>query len=177
MLVKSVIRAFCPPPELEGLATSSGFATPASLEQALASSPRKATKRDAFTHSFVLQTGADVWGDEACTPLVRLLGVMGTLGGGGGDAGWLAKWAPLTAHQHGDLNAANILVDVHDGIWLIDFAKSGMGEPFVDAAKIISCLLFEYYPVPMAFAEARRAPLRQHACVSAPLERASASTS
>ena len=31
----------------------------------------------------------------------------------------MSKWCPLSTHQHGDLNSSNILVDVHDGLWLI----------------------------------------------------------
>ena len=49
------------------------------------------------------------------------------------------KW-----HRHGDLNAANILVDLRLQAWLIDFATSGVGIAFDDCSKLVACILLEY---------------------------------
>ena len=45
---------------------------------------------------------------------------------------------------HGDLNWDNILVDLRDTPWLIDFAFTDTGPPFEDAAMACSRLLFDY---------------------------------
>ena len=46
---------------------------------------------------------------------------------------------------HGDLNAANIIVDYEANVWLIDFAKSTLKDHNMrDIAKLESCLIFEY---------------------------------
>ena len=35
---------------------------------------------------------------------------------------WLVGLHPMRSYQHGDLNAANIMVDLHGNPWYIDFA-------------------------------------------------------
>lgn len=45
---------------------------------------------------------------------------------------------------HGDLNAANIVIDVQSILWVIDFAQSGRAHVLRDICKLTSCILFEY---------------------------------
>ena len=65
---------------------------------------------------------------------------------------------PLRSYQHGDLNAANVLIDLRGSLWLIDFASTGPDKnPFTDGAKLFSALLFEYFPIPLSLDEVRSA--------------------
>jgi protein-tyrosine phosphatase len=48
---------------------------------------------------------------------------------------------------HGDLNAANILVDAHDNVWVIDFFHAGRGHVLRDVAKFENDLLYLLTPV------------------------------
>jgi len=48
------------------------------------------------------------------------------------------------AITHGDLNAANIIIDEHGSPWVIDFAHSGKHHILQDLVKLSSCILFEY---------------------------------
>ena len=54
-------------------------------------------------------------------------------------------WTPARPHVHGDLNGANILVDLKGMAWLIDFSYSGpaMASAFDDHAKLLASLLLE----------------------------------
>ena len=58
-------------------------------------------------------------------------------------------YCPLLALGHGDLNAANVLVDAMDGVWLIDFATSKDMPFFNDLAKLEVAMLFEYTVLPI----------------------------
>jgi protein-tyrosine phosphatase/nicotinamidase-related amidase len=49
---------------------------------------------------------------------------------------------------HGDLNAANILVDGRDNVWLIDFFHTGPGHVLKDLLKLENDLLYILTPVP-----------------------------
>ena len=56
---------------------------------------------------------------------------------------------PLSAHDyhyvayvHGDLNAANILVDANHNVWVIDFFQAGPGHVLKDLAKFENDLLY-----------------------------------
>eukprot|EP00397_Hematodinium_sp_SG-2012_P000013 GEMP01000013.1.p1 GENE.GEMP01000013.1~~GEMP01000013.1.p1 ORF type:complete len:4104 (+),score=709.09 GEMP01000013.1:293-12604(+) len=60
-----------------------------------------------------------------------------------------AQMRPLIGLSHGDLNAANILVDAMDAVWLIDFATSRDLPIFSDHCKLETCFLFEYTTVPI----------------------------
>ncbi|CAD7960795.1 unnamed protein product [Amoebophrya sp. A25] len=60
-----------------------------------------------------------------------------------------AAYCPLWALGHGDLNAANILVDAMDAVWMIDFATSKDMPLFNDLAKLEVALLFEYTILPV----------------------------
>ena len=76
---------------------------------------------------------------------------------------------------HGDLNAANILVDDRGNVWVIDFFHSGPGHVLKDLAKLENDLLYILTPVdddqlPQAISLTRallevedlQAPLRDH---------------
>jgi protein-tyrosine phosphatase/nicotinamidase-related amidase/aminoglycoside phosphotransferase (APT) family kinase protein len=61
---------------------------------------------------------------------------------------------PLLAHDyhyvayvHGDLNAANILVDAHHNVWVIDFFHAGPGHVLKDLAKFENDLLYLLTPI------------------------------
>ncbi|HED33643.1 MAG TPA: isochorismatase [Gammaproteobacteria bacterium] len=48
---------------------------------------------------------------------------------------------------HGDLNGANIIVDKHDNVWIIDFFHTHRGHVLKDFAKLENDLLYIYTPV------------------------------
>ena len=119
---------------------------------------KKLRKAEKWLHSFVLQAPKETWDDAACKPIIDLINAMRTILASPKES-WMGSWNPLSTYQHGDLNSANILVDVHDGLWLIDFAKSDDCYGFHDAAKMISTILFEYYPIPWAFGEVQKSSM------------------
>jgi protein-tyrosine phosphatase/nicotinamidase-related amidase len=51
------------------------------------------------------------------------------------------------SYVHGDLNAANILVDAHDNVWVIDFFEAGRGHVLKDVAKFENDLLYLLTPI------------------------------
>jgi protein-tyrosine phosphatase/nicotinamidase-related amidase len=51
------------------------------------------------------------------------------------------------SYVHGDLNAANILVDAHDNVWIIDFFHAGPGHVLKDLAKLENDLLYLLTPI------------------------------
>ena len=51
------------------------------------------------------------------------------------------------SYVHGDLNAANILVDAHDNVWVIDFFHAGRGHVLKDVAKFENDLLYLLTPI------------------------------
>eukprot|EP00929_Paragymnodinium_shiwhaense_P063871 TRINITY_DN31960_c0_g3_i1.p1 TRINITY_DN31960_c0_g3~~TRINITY_DN31960_c0_g3_i1.p1 ORF type:complete len:3687 (+),score=983.36 TRINITY_DN31960_c0_g3_i1:94-11154(+) len=58
-------------------------------------------------------------------------------------------FCPLVGLAHGDLNAANIMIDALDAVWLIDFATSVELPLFTDMAKFEMACLFEYAAIPI----------------------------
>lgn len=48
------------------------------------------------------------------------------------------------SYVHGDLNGANIIVDGHDNVWLIDFFHAHRGHVLKDLAKLENDILFIY---------------------------------
>eukprot|EP00928_Gymnodinium_smaydae_P096156 TRINITY_DN8436_c0_g1_i4.p1 TRINITY_DN8436_c0_g1~~TRINITY_DN8436_c0_g1_i4.p1 ORF type:complete len:2283 (-),score=406.91 TRINITY_DN8436_c0_g1_i4:1423-8271(-) len=70
--------------------------------------------------------------------------------------------SPMIALAHGDLNAANIMIDSMDAVWLIDFATSVEMPLFTDMCKFEMATLFEYTIMPitpkllMEFASSRK---------------------
>jgi len=59
------------------------------------------------------------------------------------------KLCPLVGLAHGDLNAANIMIDALDAVWLIDFATSVDLPIFTDMCKFEMACLFEYATIPI----------------------------
>jgi hypothetical protein len=51
------------------------------------------------------------------------------------------------SYVHGDLNAANILIDAHDNVWVIDFFHAGPGHVLKDLAKFENDLLYLLTPI------------------------------
>ena len=51
------------------------------------------------------------------------------------------------AYVHGDLNAANILVNAHHNVWVIDFFHAGPGHVLKDLAKFENDLLYVLTPI------------------------------
>jgi protein-tyrosine phosphatase/nicotinamidase-related amidase/aminoglycoside phosphotransferase (APT) family kinase protein len=54
------------------------------------------------------------------------------------------------ASVHGDLNAANILIDAHRNVWVIDFSHAGPGHVLKDLAKFENDLLYLLTPIESA---------------------------
>jgi protein-tyrosine phosphatase/nicotinamidase-related amidase len=53
----------------------------------------------------------------------------------------------MVSYVHGDLNGANILLDSHDNIWIIDFFHSHRGHIVRDLAKLENDILYIFTPV------------------------------
>jgi protein-tyrosine phosphatase/nicotinamidase-related amidase/aminoglycoside phosphotransferase (APT) family kinase protein len=51
------------------------------------------------------------------------------------------------AYVHGDLNAANILIDAHHNVWVIDFFNAAPGHVLKDLAKFENDLLYLLTPI------------------------------
>jgi len=51
------------------------------------------------------------------------------------------------SYIHGDLNGANIIIDTHDNVWLIDFFHTGPGHILKDMIKLENDILYIYTPV------------------------------
>ncbi len=51
------------------------------------------------------------------------------------------------AHVHGDLNGANIILDAHQNVWLIDFFHTHRGHILKDLAKLESDLFYIWTPI------------------------------
>jgi len=172
-IITSLILAFRAPKHPESQATylAQGYEAPLLLDgcisKALESKPGwlkedwfstiDGLQAKKFEHSLVHDCNAAVWRDEedTCKALVDLVEELESLLQPG-DSTWLANYKPLRMHQHGDLNCGNILVDVRNSLWLIDFAKAGEQALFVDAAKMVSVILFEQFPVPLTLEDLRR---------------------
>ncbi len=59
----------------------------------------------------------------------------------------LAEGSSYLAYVHGDLNGANIIVDSHDNVWLIDFFHTHRGHVLRDLIKLENDLLYIFTPV------------------------------
>lgn len=71
-----------------------------------------------------------------------------------------APWGhkPMFCMVHGDLNAANIMVDLHGNPWYIDFADVKIDLPMTDIAKLCNVIILEYTLFPISRAEAVNLP-------------------
>lgn len=58
-----------------------------------------------------------------------------------------ANGSAYFAYVHGDLNGANIIVDAHENVWLIDFFHTHRGHILKDLIKLENDLLFIFTPV------------------------------
>jgi len=167
-IITSLIIAFRMPDGAECKKLVKGYKAPLLLDgcitKVLESKPSWLTKdwvskidglqAKKFKHSLVHDCDAAAWRDEdTCKALVGLVEQLESLLE---DPTWLVGYKPLRMHQHGDLNCGNILVDVRNSLWLIDFAKAGEQALFVDAAKMVSVILFEQFPVPLTLDDLRR---------------------
>jgi len=59
----------------------------------------------------------------------------------------MSTFSSYYSYVHGDLNGANIIVDSHENIWLIDFFHTGEGHVLKDLIKLENDLLYIYTPV------------------------------
>jgi protein-tyrosine phosphatase/nicotinamidase-related amidase len=59
----------------------------------------------------------------------------------------LATGSSYFSYIHGDLNGANIIVDAHDNVWLIDFFHTHRGHILKDLIKLENDLLYIFTPV------------------------------
>ena len=100
---------------------------------------------------------AQVWGDEACKPLLALMAELSAIRNDPSVAPWLAEWKPLELYQHGELRPSSVIVDSQGASWLLGSSKSGSHEPFRDAAQMITSALFHHLPLPMPLAELKAA--------------------
>ena len=161
-IVAAAVIAFLPPTSEQPLADRCRYDAPPNLRACLDELRQSGArfdlikKRRLWADSFVLQCGSDVWGEAACQPLVDLVRELD--GFRTEPPEWLVGLYPLRSYQHGDLNAANVLIDLRGSLWLIDFASTGPDKnPFTDGAKLFSALLFEYFPIPLSLPEVKQA--------------------
>ncbi len=59
----------------------------------------------------------------------------------------LAGGSSYFSYIHGDLNGANIIIDAHDNVWLIDFFHTHRGHILKDLIKLENDLLYIFTPV------------------------------
>ena len=145
---------FIPPRATSGL---HGYQPPAELLESLDGAKGKGlqlklegTKHAGnFATSFVHDDRLrEEWSGKACKPLASLIQLLASAAIPHAEDGssvtsvpsahampWLIDWAPLLNQQHGDLNLANILVDVRGSIWLIDVRT---GAPYLCSAVLLT---------------------------------------
>jgi len=59
----------------------------------------------------------------------------------------IATGSSYFSYVHGDLNGANIIIDAHDNVWLIDFFHTHRGHILKDLIKLENDLLYIFTPV------------------------------
>lgn len=98
-------------------------------------------------------------GARANRPVLRLPGGLMVPNPVAFYADALPKLLPLAASGsatmafvHGDLNGANIIIDGHDNVWLIDFFHTHRGHVLKDLLKLENDLLYIFTPVRSATA-------------------------
>ncbi|MBI3298369.1 MAG: isochorismatase family protein [Elusimicrobia bacterium] len=95
-----------------------------------------------------------VLGGKADKPVLSLPGGLKTPDPVGFYADELPRILPLAASGsatmafiHGDLNGANIVIDGHDNVWLIDFFHTHRGHVLKDLIKLENDLLYIFTPL------------------------------
>lgn len=63
----------------------------------------------------------------------------------------ISTYKPVVGLAHGDLNAMNVLIDVMDAVWLIDFAFSEEKPLCWDLTKMEIAFMFEYAVLPVCW--------------------------
>lgn len=61
-----------------------------------------------------------------------------------------AKGSTFFSYVHGDLNGANIIIDAHENVWLIDFFHTHRGHVLKDLIKLENDLLYIFTPITSA---------------------------
>ena len=156
-IVAATVIAFLPPDSQIGKAA--GYEPPAVLAACLdeiAQDPRFSDipKRAAFANSFVIKCHSQTWGGDACGELTQLIRELERLVASR-EGSWTREHMPLQAHQHGSLGLSNVMVDLSGSLWLMNFGHSEKSSMFTDAASILSSLLLESYPLPLAMDDAK----------------------
>lgn len=59
----------------------------------------------------------------------------------------LAEGSSYFSYVHGDLNGANIIIDGHENVWIIDFFHTHRGHVLKDLIKLENDLLYIFTPV------------------------------
>jgi hypothetical protein len=172
-IITMLILTFRVPNDAEGADLAEGYSMPVLLDRCinkvLESRPNwleaQLARRDRaniFKNSLVHDCDAAVWRDEdTCKALVGLIEQLESLLKPTHPTlltgpTWLADYKPLRMHQHGDLSRGNILIDARNSLQLIDFARAGEHDLCRDAAKMVSVILFEQFPVPLTLDDIRR---------------------
>ena len=158
-ILQLAVTVLVPPDDRPAPAT---YQAPAAMKALLSAAPDHAPPadkhakrfKDSFVHDALL--AAEV-SDEACQLLASLISLLQELRSK--PPQWISEWHLLEAHEHGDPNLGNILVDSRDTLWLIDFAKSGIMNVVSDPAFFISRLLFQHFPIPPTVDEVKLAVL------------------
>jgi protein-tyrosine phosphatase len=57
------------------------------------------------------------------------------------------RFSSYFSYVHGDLNGANIIIDQHENVWLIDFALTHFGQVLRDFVKLESDIMYIFTPV------------------------------
>jgi protein-tyrosine phosphatase/rubrerythrin/nicotinamidase-related amidase len=58
-----------------------------------------------------------------------------------------ARFSNHFSYVHGDLNGANIIIDEHENVWLIDFALTHYGQVLRDFVKLESDIMYIFTPI------------------------------
>ena len=77
------------------------------------------------------------------------------------DVAWVREHAPPICLTHGDLNGANVMVDLHANLWLVDFADVERDFVYRDVAKLLCVMLFEYTVIPITKEQAAQTPVER----------------
>ena len=77
---------------------------------------------------------------------------------------------PSVSPTDGDLNGANVMVDLHANLWLVDFADVERDFVYRDVAKLLCVMLFEYTVIPITKEQAAQTPVERLAAQCSAIE-------